>query len=79
MSLLLTSAAWPKAKRLVDAVNHTLLEQDLAQDPIRILAPSERSPHRERNGADRNGMTALKVLIVEGDDAVMLPSHVPIS
>jgi hypothetical protein len=58
---------------LVDAVN---LEGDLAQDHIPILAALERSPHRERNGADRNGMTALKVLIVEGDDAVMLPSHI---
>lgn len=49
-----------QAKRLVlvcDAVIHSLLEGDLAQDHTLTLAPLERSPHRERDGADRNAMT----------------------
>lgn len=64
------------------SVCHTLLEGDLAQDHIPVLVPMERSLRRERDGADRNAVTALKVLIVEaveGDDALTFPSHVPIS
>ena len=44
---LLPRRPWPKAKRLVDGVNHTLLEGDLAQDHIPTLAPLERTPHKE--------------------------------
>jgi hypothetical protein len=71
-----------KSQAFGDAVNHTLLEGDLAQDHIPALVPLERNPRRERDGADRNAVTALKVLIVEaveGDDALTFPSHVPIS
>jgi hypothetical protein len=45
---LLPRRPWPKAKRLVDAVDHTLLEGGLAQGHIPTLVPLERSPHWER-------------------------------
>lgn len=47
-----------QAKRSADAVNRTLLEWELAQDHIPTSAPLERSPHGERNGADRYAVTA---------------------
>lgn len=47
-----------QAKCLADAVNRTLLEWELAQDHIPTSVPLERSPHRERDGVDRNAVTA---------------------
>jgi len=64
---------WPKA----NAVNHALLEAALAQGHIPTLE-SLRSPHRERDGADRNGMTASKELRYGLLRAMML-SRTPIS
>ena len=58
LSLLLTSPVWSRPSVwVIDVVNHALLEGDLAQDHIPTLALLERSPHRERNGADRNAVT----------------------